>query len=399
MASACDPAHTGIMKRTSLIVSTAALALPVPLLAAVPADAAERPDLKVSVVQSGLQHPWDLAFLPDGSMLVTERDRMKLTLRRPSGATRTIFTAPEHMWSGGETGLMSVEPARDFASTREFMTCHGYRHGGVQDVRVVRWRLNRAATKASRVRTLVAGLPSTSGRHGGCALVTGSGHQLYIGTGDAAVGTNPQRLTSGGGKVLRVDDRTGRGLRSNPFIRSANPMKKRVFTYGHRNVQGLARRADGTIWSIEQGSYRDDEVNRLAKKGNYGWNPVPRVAGDPAYNEGADSPMTDRRLPGPQRGAKWRSGPRTFATSGGTFVSGSHAWKGWRGALAVASLKDTSLRLMRFDRSGSLRETWKPSALDGTFGRLRGAVRGPDGALYLTTSNGSDDKILRVTPR
>ncbi len=387
------------MKRPSAIAAVAsAAALALSLLTAAPASAAARPELQVTVVQSGLQHPWDLAFLPDGSMLVTERDRKRLTLRTPAGRTRTIFTAPQHMWSGGETGLMAVEPAKDFASTREFMTCHGYRHGGVQDVRVVRWRLNRAATSATYVRTLVAGLPSTTGRHAGCALVTGSGNQLYVGTGDAAVGRNPQRLTSGGGKVLRVDATTGRAVKSNPFIRSSNRMKQRVFTYGHRNVQGLARRSDGTIWSIEQGSYRDDEVNRLSKKGNYGWNPVPRAAGDAAYNEGADSPMTDHRLRGQQRSARWRSGPQTFATSAGTFVTSSR-WRGWKGALAVAALKDTSLRLLRFNRSGTLRETWKPAALDGTYGRLRGAVQGPDGALYLTTSNGSDDKILRVTAR
>jgi glucose/arabinose dehydrogenase len=174
------------MKR--LMPAVAILVLPASLLtAASSADAAaERPQIRVSVVQSGLEHPWDLAFLPDRSMLVTERARMRLTLRRPDGATRTIFTAPEHMWAGGETGLMSVEPAKDFATTREFMTCHGYRHGGVQDVRVVRWRLNRAATKATRVRTLVAGLPSTSGRHGGCALVRGSGNQLSARTRSAS---------------------------------------------------------------------------------------------------------------------------------------------------------------------------------------------------------------------
>ena len=376
-----------------------AVLLVIPFLSVEPAVAA-RPRLTVQVVEDGLSIPWDLAFLPDGSMLVTERDRKRLTLRTPAGRTRTIFTAPQHMWSGGETGLMSVEPARDFASTREFMTCHGYRKGGVQDVRVVRWRLNRAATSATYVRTLVSGLPSTTGRHGGCALVTGSGQQLYIGTGDAAVGRNPQRLTSGGGKVLRVDATTGRPVRSNPFVKSSSSTKRRVLTYGHRNVQGLARRADGTMWSVEQGSYRDDEVNLLAKKGNYGWNPVARGAGgDPqAYNEGVDSPMTDFSLPGPQRSARWRSGITTVAASAGAFVTSS-SWGDWRGALAVTALKDTSLRLLRFDKNGRLRETWKPVALDGTYGRLRGAVRGPDGALYLTTSNGSDDKILRVTAR
>ncbi len=375
-----------------------ALVLALPLMTAAPATAA-RPGLSVTVVQSGLRIPWDLAFLPDGSMLVTERDAKRLLLRTSDGGVRTIFTSPRHMWAGGETGLMAVEVAKDFASTREFVTCHGYRNGGVQDVRVVRWRLNRAATAASYVRTLVSGLPSTTGRHGGCALANGAGHQLFIGTGDAATGRNPQRLTSGGGKVLRVDARTGRAIRTNPFIRSSSRMKQRVFTYGHRNVQGLARRSDGTMWSVEQGSYRDDEVNRLVSMGNYGWNPVPREAGDAAYNEGADSPMTDHRLPGKQRSARWSSGPTTSATSGGTFVDGTQ-WGDWRGALAVASLKDESLRLMRFSRDGALRAVWKPGELDGTYGRLRSATRGPDGALYLTTSNGDgNDKVLRVTAR
>jgi glucose/arabinose dehydrogenase len=372
-----------------------ALLLALPLAVASPA-AAERPDLKVTVVEDGLEIPWDLDFLPDRSMLVTERDSKRLLLRTPGGSVRTIFTSPRDMWSGGETGLMSVEVASDFASTRGFITCHGYRKGNKQDVRVVRWRLDKAGTSASYVRTLVSGLPSTTGRHGGCALATGSRNQLYIGTGDAAQGRNAQRLTSGGGKVLRVDATTGRPVKSNPFIRSSSRMKQRVFTYGHRNVQGLDRRADGTLWSVEQGSYRDDEVNKLVKKANYGWNPVPRAAGDPSYNEGANSPMTDRSLPGAQRPARWRSGNQTFAASGGAFVTAS-SWGDWKGAFAVSSLKDESLRLLRFTKGGTLRETWKPVALDGTYGRLRGAVRGPDGALYLTTSNGSNDKILRVT--
>lgn len=371
-----------------------ALVLALPLAVAAPA-AADRPALAVSVVEDGLEIPWDLVFLPGGSMLVTERDEKRVLLRTRGGSVRTILDSPPGMWSGGETGLMSVELAPDYASTRAVITCHGYRRGNTRDVRVVRWRLNGAATSLSYVRTLVKGLPSTSGRHGGCALATGSRNQLYIGTGDAAVGRNPQRLTSGGGKVLRVDATTGRPVSTNPFIRSSSRMKQRIFSYGHRNVQGLARRSDGTMWSVEQGSYRDDEVNKLVKRGNYGWNPVPRRPGDPSYNEGANSPMTDFRLPGGQRAARWRSGNRTYATSGGTFLN-ARSWGDWRGALAVASLKDSSLRLLRFTKTGNLRESWKPVALDRRYGRLRAAVQGPDGALYVTTSNGSNDKILRV---
>ena len=115
--------------------------------------------------------------------------------------------------------------------------------------------------------------------------------------------------------------------------------------------------------------------------------------------------MTDRSLPGKQRTARWRSGDSTVAASAGAFVT-SAAWGDWRGALAVTALKDTSLRLMRFSRTGALRETWKPAALDGTYGRLRTVEPAPDGGLWLTTSNNGDkdsvannsnEKILHVT--
>lgn len=376
-----------------------AVLLTVPILLASPASAA-RPRLSVHVIADGLQIPWDMAFLPDGSMLYTERDRRTVTLRERDGDSRIVLRNRGHMRASGETGLMAIEAAPDFATTRDFLTCHGYRKGAVTDVRVVRWHLNATLTSTTYVRTLVAGLPSTSGRHGGCSLLSGYRNQLYIGTGDAATGRNPQSLTSGGGKVLRVDATTGKAYAGNPFISSRHAMKKRVFTYGHRNVQGLARRADGTLWSVEHGSYRDDEVNRLTKGGNYGWNPVRRRAGDPAYNEGADSPMTDYSLPGKQLTARWRSGTPTVATSGAVFVKGA-GWGSWSGALAVPTLGGHSLRLLRFNAAGQVREAWKPAALDGTHGRLRAAVRGPDGALFVSTSNSVDgnavDQILRIS--
>jgi glucose/arabinose dehydrogenase len=382
------------MKRWCLV------AVAMVLLSAVIAPASAqptRPTLTVTVVRSGLDIPWDVAFLPDGSMLYTERARKRLTLREPDGDERILLDAPPGMWSSGETGLMSIEVAADFATTHDIITCHGFKSATTQDVRVVRWHLDDALTTATIKRTLVRSLPSTSGRHGGCALLKGPGNTLYIGTGDAATGTNAQSLFSGGGKVLRVDASTGGTLPGNPFRSSANLMKRKVFTYGHRNVQGLARRADGRVWSVEHGSYRDDEVNLLHTGGNYGWNPVPRRSGDPSYNEGANSPMTDDSLPGKQIKARWRSGDPTVATSGATFVSGS-AWGAWNGALVVTALKDSSVRILLLSSSGTLLATWKPAVLDGTYGRLRAAVRGPDGSVYLTTSNGSDDKILKVTP-
>ncbi len=385
------------LRRPLLAATVAAATLAAGVGAAGPsAGAPAVPALSVQVVQSGLAHPWAMAFTPDGSMLYTQRDARTVTLLRPDGSSRVVLQRPEGMWNGGETGLMGIEVAADFATSGEFFTCHGYRAGSTQDVRVVAWRLDADRTTATFARNLVTGLPSTTGRHGGCALKHGGKTALYVGTGDAATGKNPQKLSSGGGKVLRISTVTGKGWPGNPYDWSANAMKRRVFTSGHRNVQGLARDADARIWSVEHGSYRDDEVNYLVSKGNYGWNPVPRRSGDPSYNEGSNSPMTDFAIPGAQRAAAWSSGNPTVATSGAAFLRGDR-WGDLDGALAVAALKDQSLRIMSVSGS-KVTGVAVPPELDARYGRLRGVAVGPDGALYVSTSNGSADKILRITP-
>ncbi len=132
---------------------------------------------------------------------------------------------------------------------------------------------------------------------------------------------------------------------SNPFINAANPQQRYVVTYGHRNVQGLAQRRDGSVWSVEHGSYRDDEVNLLEDGGDYGWNPVP------GYNESV--PMTDQSLPGPQINAKWSSGNPTIATSGAAWVRGEQ-WGRYNGTLAVAALAGNRVVFMKFDKAGAL---------------------------------------------
>lgn len=397
---------TSRTRSVALLVSALALALPLGSAATAQAADPVIPSLQVSVVQQDLQHPWDIAFLPPvadqvppGSMLYTERARKRLTLRLPDGTKRAILNGPSGMWSSGETGLMAVEADNRFATTREFVTCQGYRsRTGATSVQVVRWRMNTTFSSASQVRVLVSGLPATTGRHGGCALVlSGDGRTLFVGTGDAAVGRNPQNRASGGGKILRVDAVTGAPSAGNPWISSSNRLTRQLYTTGHRNVQGLARRLGGSIYSAEQGSYRDDEVNRVRSGGNYGWNPVPRRSGDPSYNEGSNSPMTDFAVPGAQVRASWSSGTSTIATSGIAFVKGS-AWGRLDGLLAIGVLKGQRILMLRLDPDGTLLGTYTPPELRGTYGRLRSAVMGPDGALYVTTANGSNDKILRVTP-
>ena len=136
------------------------------------------------------------------------------------------------------------------------------------------------------------GLPLTSGRHSGCRLRFGDDGKLYVGTGDAAQGTNPQDLDSLGGKVLRVNA-DGSIPTDNPFSGRTDNARY-VWTYGHRNIQGLALRPGTTeLWSAEHGSSRDDEVNLIARSANYGWNPVP------GYDE--SGPMTGRACPARKR--------------------------------------------------------------------------------------------------
>ncbi|MEO9325355.1 PQQ-dependent sugar dehydrogenase [Nocardioides sp. C4-1] len=389
-----------------VLVTSVMLALVAPLLSVAPstgaADDAPRPTvaaserrvpaLSVSTRVAGLNHPWDVKELPSGSLLITERDPARLTLATRSGTKRAIAFPRNRIWTSGETGLMglAVDPA--FTKNRRFYTCSGWqKDGGGHDVRVNAWTLDRGERRATFKRTLLRGLPTTSGRHGGCRLLIGRSGALVVGTGDAAVGTNPRDLTSLGGKTLRLDRFSGKPWKRNPFRKAANRNKRYVFTYGHRNVQGLAQRRDGTVWSVEHGSYRDDEVNLLRRGGDYGWNPVP------GYDESV--PMTDQSLPGRQRNASWRSGTPTVATSGAAFVNGAK-WGRANGALFVATLAGERLLVMTFGPQGGLRSVTTPAELRGTYGRLRAVTQLRNGNVLVTTdADGGQGKVLLVTPR
>ena len=378
--------------RTSLalvtILGVLALAPVTAAPAAVAPSTSERsaaPALKVRTVARGLEHAWDVQQASGGRLVVSERDRARLSVVR-NGKRRTLADLSSLVWVSGETGLLSL--AVD-AGSRTVWACHGASTAGGNEVRVTRWKADRAWRRLSNRRTVVSGLPATSGRHGGCRLLLERGSDaLLVGTGDAAVGTNPRNLDSLGGKVLRVHRRTGAPMPDNPYA-DASTQRRLVWTHGHRNVQGLAQRRDGSLWSVEHGSFRDDEVNRLVPGGDYGWNPVP------CYDESV--PMTDQSLPGQQQDAAWSSGTPTIATSGAAWVRGRQ-WGRLQGTLAVAALKGSEVLFMRFDRAGDLVSVTRPPAL-ARLGRLRSITATRDGDLLLTTDNGAGDRVLRVSPR
>jgi glucose/arabinose dehydrogenase len=346
------------------------------------------PALRVRRLVTGLDHPWDVRPAGPGRLLFTQRDRATLTLWDHGRRHRVRGFPSRSVWVSGETGLLGLETATGFLRTHVVYTCQGATTASGHDVRVLSWTLGPGLRRVVAHRTLLAGLPATSGRHGGCRLLAVA-DRLYVGTGDAATGTNPESLHSLGGKTLCLLPATGRPCPTNRWAHARNRHQRYVHTYGHRNVQGLDVRSDGTLWSVEQGTYRDDEVNRLRNGGDYGYNPVP------GYNESV--PMTDPSLPGRQWAAVWRSGDPTLATSGGGFVHG-RAWRWYDGTLAVAALKAERVLFLKLTRAGTLRRVVAPAALR-RFGRLRTVVDGRGSVLYVPTDNGGGhDAILAVRP-
>ena len=168
-----------------------------------------------------------------------------------------------------------------------------------------------------------------------------------------------------------------------------------MFSYGHRNVQGVTvQPVTGRLFDAEHGPDVEDEINILRAGANYGWDPS-RGGTESSYDESV--PMTDlRRFPDAVP-AVWNSGRDTEAICGAAFLTGEQ-WAGMQGQLAVAALKGAKLLLMRVESNGAVTEVGQLPQLDGRYGRLRAVRPGPGGALYVTTSNGADDKVLRIAP-
>ena len=284
-------------------------------------------------------------------MFVTERPG-RIVVRLPDGGVRALTADLGDLWVSGETGLMGIEVDPGFASNRRIYTCQGTVDNS-NTVQVVAWTVNGAYTAMSRVNDpLVGGIDGTSGRHGGCQLRIDPSGALWIGTGDAATGTNPQSPTALNGKVLRVDRFTGGRSARQPLLRRGRQPGAHVHVGPSQPPRAGRPPGTGQMWSVEHGPDRDDEINRLFAGGNYGWDPVP------GYNESV--PMTDfAKFPNAVP-AVWSSGPITFAVSGATFLHGS-GWGTWEGALAVSALKDSRLRVLFFDSAGRLRRRGHPA--------------------------------------
>ncbi|MDV8076656.1 PQQ-dependent sugar dehydrogenase [Rhodococcus sp. IEGM 1370] len=362
------------------------------------AQADPLPGLTVTTVLDGLAKPWDAVVAPDGTVLTGERSG-RFVIRAVDGTIRELAADLDDLYAPGETGLMGIALATDFAASRTIYTCQGVQGsgggtgsagtgsaGGRSDnhIAVLSWTVDPEWTALTRTGTLVDDIPvADGGRHGGCRILAHPDGTLYVGTGDTASPTVPQDRNSLGGKVLHIN------ADGSPAAGSPD----RIFTLGHRNVQGLAiRPGTDQIYEVEQGTSRDDELNLLVPGGNYGYRPdrLPFI-----YDESV--PMTDpTRVPG-ALAAVWSSGSPAIATPGLTFADGA-SWGSWNGAAVISSQQEEKLVFLKLSEDGT-EFVDEADALVGTYGRLRSLTSfGGAGAFLLTTDNGSDDKVLLVTP-
>ncbi|QIN83531.1 PQQ-dependent sugar dehydrogenase [Rubrobacter tropicus] len=324
--------------------------------------------VEVGTLATGLRVPWSFAFLPDGDALVTERDSGRLLRVSPSGDVREIQTLPEG--GDGEGGLLGVAVSPEYERDR-----YVYAYTTTEtDNRVVRFRIGEEP------EPILTGIPVNSYHNGG-RIEFGPDDKLYVTTGDAGDTSNSQDQSSLGGKILRVNP-DGSVPGDNPFPGSP------VYSYGHRNVQGLAWDADGQLFASEFGQDTWDEANRIEAGDNYGW---PEVEGEGGEDRGFVDPIT-----------VW---PTSEASPSGAEILVDGAIPQWEGDLFVTALRGESLWRLELDDRGNV--TGRERLLDGEVGRVRDVAQAPDGSLWVSTSNHDsygnpvsedDDRIFRLAP-
>ncbi len=346
-----------------------------------PSRAAFVPRLTDQVVQSGLVTPWDVAFVPDGRMLVTERrGTVQLFESGAPAAAKLATLTVDNVREIGEAGLMGIAVDPAFAANGLVYVCATRLVPPAGPVnQVLRYKLvgNAWSFDGYVIRD---GMRS-GGNHDGCRIRFDGTDHLWVTMGETGVEALSQDPNSLNGKLLRVD-RDGNVPRDNPIIAGASG-RTAVYSWGHRNPQGIAFNGND-VYLVEHGPDTDDEINFIEAGANYGW-PLLRQTGGPA--RGMKDPI-------------WSSGSVTFAIAGAAFAAGPQ-WGSWSGSLFVAALKDTSLR--RFTVTPAL-ATQQDLLVKGKYGRLRAVVQGPDGALYVTTSNrdgrgtpvSGDDRVVRL---
>ena len=359
------------------------VALPMPAVAAVPS-------LRGTVVQDGLVNPWDVAFAPGGEMFVTERPgRVRVYKNGQKDAPLLATTTIPNVRAEGESGVMGIAVDPNFKSNRYVYVCASRQKSYGWVNQVIRYRV-RLGWKLEFNRYIIQKGMRASTIHNGCAVEIGPDKKVWVSMGDGSVASRAQNPNSLNGKILRVN-RGGTIPVDNPIMPGASG-RSAVYSMGHRNPQGIAfHPGTGRVYAVEHGPEVGDEINRIRPGRNYGWPCVTR--NNIPYQPGTAGCSGN----GPFIRPAWHSGGSTIATSGAAFVRGE-VWDAFRNHLFVAQLKHEDMRRFKIVDSGTTAD-YRATYFNERWGRLRGVTLGPAKRLWITTSNGSNDKVIRIAPR
>ncbi len=365
--------------------------VPVPPLGAGPwvFDTAEQHKIRVSVVTKGLSHPWALAFLPDGDILVTERPGRLRIVRRGVLDPHAISGVPQ-VRTDGNGGLMDVALHPRFADNHfVYLTYTKSVGNGMGAPALARGRLEAGALTDVRDLLVTDAYEGNSGLNG--RVVFGRDGKVYMSTG-GNVGNVSQDPTSLRGKILRLND-DGSVPPDNPFVGQAGH-RPEIYTLGHRNTLGLIVHPEtGVLWNHENGPNGGDEINIILQGRNYGWPvvsfgrnyPGARISEHPT-REGMESPLV-----------VWLP---AIAVAGMAVYTGDQ-FPAWRGNVFVGSLREGGIpgtgHLQRIVFNARTEELRRESMLTELRQRIREVREGPDGFLYLLTDE-DDGALLRIEP-
>jgi len=351
-------------------------------------------NLTVETIAGGLVHPWSLAFLPDGRMLVTERPGRMRIVNRGGAVSQPISGLPT-VFAESQAGLMDVLLDRDFKQNNRIFFCYAEPFDDGARIAVAHARLIEGNRMVDRTDPRLIGVkvvfrqrgPASRGLNIGCRMVQAADGNLFVTLGDHfGAKEDAQKLDNDIGKIIRITP-DGAAPPDNPFVNTQGALPE-IWAYGLRNAEGLAfNPADGKLWEQEHGPMGGDEINIIEKGKNYGWPVVSfglNYDGTPVgtgkqHHEGMVDPI-------------WHWTP-SIAPSGMAFYTGD-LFMGWKGSLINGALKFELLSRLILDGDRVVKEE---RLLQNLHERIREVRQGPDGALYLLTDNRAG-RILRVAP-
>ena len=351
---------------------------------------------KADVIASGLAHPWSVAFLPQGRFLVTERPGRLRVIEADGSQGPTVAGLPE-VAARGQGGLLDVLLDSDFERNRSLFMCYSEPGANGNSTALARATLSADRTRLQNLQVIFSAKPKVaSSAHFGCriaeSLLNGKPDgMLFMTLGERFTRKDDaQRLDNHHGKVIRIF-KDGRVPADNPYAKQKGALPE-IWSYGHRNPQGLALAPTGTLWAHEHGPQGGDEINLIAPGRNYGW---PMITYGENYGGGPIGEGLTAKDGMTQPLHYWVP---SIAPSGMAFLTSTRYGKDWVGNLFVGSLKFGYLNRIELTEPFAGRVLREHKLLADLGERIRDVRQGPDGLLYVLTDS-AQGRLIRLTPQ